>query len=464
MILIVAFILLGITALYSIKHPAIMVAAAFCVYGFEQWAQVKMPFFVVNSTFLNFYVGVLTLLGVGLVALRGHNPLNPFPNGVKLVYAMYIYAYVSILWSTNTTQSLVIGQAYAPYIASSVFLAPLLVYRDSDYKRAFMGTILMGSVIMLMLILGTRIHDWGRTIVIEHDVKVLDKAGEYTDRLSPLAVAEMGAQVGLLILLMNFKGIQRVWSLIRWPVVFAGLYLIVRSGSRGQLMAVFAVAVAFYGASKSKSKAGGAAKAIIGLALFAGLTVVVMSALDAFDRWNVEKMSSEFQETRFSMAGQLFTYWFTRPQRWIFGLGGAASWDPDIIGSYCHVQPVEVLCEFGAVGFVMYATIIIMVIMSWLNTIKIYKGDPSKRGMSVAMAALFAFSFILSLKQGAFIGTPSFGLTAILLFRFEALAIQERDKQASHQAYWRWYQYQQAVQQHAAAQQQPVFGTPYSQA
>ena len=154
MILIFAFILLGITAVYSIKHPSVMVAAAICVFGFEQWAQVKMPFFVINAQLLNLYVGVLTLIGVGTVALRGHNPLDPFPRGVVLVYAIYIYAYVSIIWSVNSMQSAVIMGAYGPYIASSVFLAPLLVYREDQYKKAFLMTVFMGTVIMVLLING----------------------------------------------------------------------------------------------------------------------------------------------------------------------------------------------------------------------------------------------------------------------------------------------------------------------
>ena len=458
MILIVAFILLGITALYSLKHPSVMVAAAICVFGFEQWAQVKMPFFVINAQLLNIYVGVLTLVGVGTVALRGHNPLDPFPRGVIMVYALYIYAYVSIVWSVNWQQSLVIMGAYGPYIASSVFLAPLLVYREDQYKKAFLLTVFMGTVIMFLLITGTKTHDWGRTIVLEHGVKVLDKGGELTDRLSPLAIAEMGGQIALIVLLMNFTGIEKIWSLARYVIVAAGLFLIIRSGSRGQLLAIFAVAVTFFGASRSKSKAGHAVKTVVPLVLLGVLIFATFTALDAFRRWDVGKMTAEFQSTRFDMSVTLLGHWFTSsPARWIFGLGGAASWDASILGAYCHIQPVEVLAEFGVVGFALYVAIIVQVLRSWLNTVGMYKNDPSKRGIAVAIAALFAFSFILSLKQGSFIGTPMFGFTAIMLFRYESLALKHKAKEESQQAaYWQWYQYQQQMAYHNSLQQQPV--------
>jgi hypothetical protein len=441
MILIVAFILLGLTALYSIKQPCIMVAAAICVFGFEQWAQVKMPFFVHNSTFLNLYVGILTLLGVVTVALRGHNPLDPFPNGAKLVYALYIYAYVSIVWSLNAQQSAVIMGAYGPYIASSVFLAPLLVYRPEHFKKAMLTAVLMGTIIMVLLVTGTKIHNWGRTIVLEHNEKVLDKAGELTDRLSPLSIAEMGGQVALIVMLMNFSGLQRIWSLARWFIVFLGLFLIVRSGSRGQLLAIVAVGITFFGASRSKTKAGQAVRSIVSFVGLAGLAMATMVVLDAFDRWNVESMTEDYQQTRFEMSGILLSYWFqSGPLQWIFGLGGAASWDSSLLGGYCHVQPIEVLSEFGIVGFGLYLAIIYQLFRSWLRVMKIYKADPEKRGMSVALAALFAFSFMLSLKQGSFIGTPMFGLLAILLFRYESLAVKEHSQQQANRAYWHWCQ------------------------
>lgn len=459
MILIVAFILLGVTALYSIKQPCIMVAAAVCVFGFEQWAQVKMPFFVHNSTVLNIYVGVFTLLGVITVALRGHNPLNPFPTGVKLVYAIYIYGYVSIIWSINARQSAVIMGAYGPYIASSVFLAPLLVYRPEHFKKALLTAVLMGTIIMVLLITGTKIHDWGRTIVLEHNVKVLDKGGEYTDRLSPLAIAEMGGQVALIVMLMNFSGLQRIWSLARWFIVALGFFLIVRSGSRGQLLAIFVVGITFFGASRSQSKAGQAVRSVVSLALLAGLAIATMLVLDAFDRWNVESMTEDYQQTRFETSSILLSYWFqSSPLRWIFGLGGAASWDDRILGAYCHVQPVEVLAEFGVIGFGLYVAIIYQLFRSWLNVTKIYRADPQKRGMSVALAALFSFTFILSLKQGSFIGTPMFGMFAIMLFRYEALAVRELAEERAKQTYWHWYQYQQQAAALQATTPSPLAG------
>ena len=193
------------------------------------------------------------------------------------------------------------------------------------------------------------------------------------------------------------------------------------------------------------------------LVLLGALVFAVFTALDAFRRWDVETMTKEFQATRFEMSMTLLGHWFTSsPARWIFGLGGAASWDSSILGAYCHIQPVEVLAEFGVVGFGLYLAIIYHVVRSWLNTVNIYKSDPSKRGICVAIAALFAFSFILSLKQGSFIGTPMFGFTAIMLFRYESLALKHQAKEKSQQTYWQWYQYQQQVAQHNLQQQQPV--------
>ncbi len=67
-------------------------------------------------------------------------------------------------------------------------------------------------------------------------------------------------------------------------------------------------------------------------------------------------MGKTLESTRVAYSLQLLSYWFSKgPIYWMFGIGSSASFHPNIVGIYCHVVIVEVLCELGLLGLGLYA-------------------------------------------------------------------------------------------------------------
>ena len=66
---------------------------------------------------------------------------------------------------------------HLPYIVTFVGLIPLIVQDPRDVKLVLKLTLFFGTFVMLLLLLGTRVHAWGRTIVVEEGMGVLDRVG-----------------------------------------------------------------------------------------------------------------------------------------------------------------------------------------------------------------------------------------------------------------------------------------------
>lgn len=430
---------MGLIAILSIRRPPILIGVAVCLFSFEQWTQVKSTYFVQHATLINYFFGVLTLVVIASVAIRGQNPFDPFPNGQRLMWLLFLFLAASVIWSVNVMQSFTIVKQFMPYVATIIVLTPMVLRTEKDFETALMSILYIGSVIAVLLIIGTQVHEWGRTI--QSVGQVVDRRGEASDRLSPLAIAEMAGGVAIVALMLNFTGINRIWSTLRWFVVIMSVFLIVRSESRGQLFAVVAAIAIFYGASRTKSK---------GIQIVYGSLILGTLAIMAFflfaqlgtdhgKRWDVDYMKEDFASTRIAMSVKLLEFWLSStPFQWFFGLGTAASFDSEVVGYYCHIIPVEVLCELGFIGFSIYGAIMYFTARAFLRLLDYYESDRVRRGQVAAMGALFFFSFLLTLKQGTLIGSVYFGLFSVVLCRFEAVGAKSKRIEKTKKAFWLW--------------------------
>ena len=130
---------------------------------------------------------------------------------------------------------------------------------------------MFGTIVMLLLLTGTHIHAWGRTIEVAGGAGVVDRVGELRTRLAPLAVAELGGQMLIIAVLMNFRGLGRIWQQLRWVIVVLALAIIYRSGSRGQLIAAMMSIVMFIIFSRGTKKAFGWVAAAVSTFLILGV-------------------------------------------------------------------------------------------------------------------------------------------------------------------------------------------------
>ena len=442
-------------------RPSTAVAFAVCVYGFEQWCQANSAFFARNSSYINLSFGVITLLAVIAVVLRGRDPINPLTGGTWSFLALFSYAGVSCIWSLDRDTSLFLYQYYLPYILTFSVLLPMCITDKEDMRTGLLATLMFGTVVMLLLVVGTRVHAWGRTIETAHTV--VDRVGGERNRLGPLAIAEMAGQVMLIAVLMNFRGADRVWQVSRWAIALLSLALIYRSGSRGQLIAVIFCAIVFImfsrGTKKLSSWVGAcvAGSLIIGFAAFSYINLVDAGQSH---RWDLERMQNQFSNTRIEFVSRLLTFWVeSSPMNWLFGLGSSASYDTRIIGRYCHVVVVEVLAELGFFGFGIFMLFVYFVTRDSLRLYKYSKGNDRDRGVAVALISLFGYGVVLSFKQGSLI-THHFTFAAgLMICRYAAIVAKEAAVEKKKQMAAQWYAYYQSIA-HAqqAGSQQPTPG------
>ncbi len=388
-----------------------------------------------------------------LIVLKGKNPLNPMTGAAWTWLALFMYAVISCVWSPNRETSLFLLKYHLPYIITFVGLIPLIVQDPRDVRYVLKLTLFFGTFVMLLLLLGTRIHAWGRTIVIEQGMGVMDRVGNQRARLGPLAVASMAGQIMIIGVLMNFVGIGRVWQLLRWFVGFLALALIFRSQSRGQLIAAILAMMSLIPYGRGTKRITSLVVGLTSIALIMVTTIIAFNAFgDTGNRWTLDTMESTFQSTRLAYSSELLTEWGqSGPLHWLFGLGSSASFDilksdqsifashGRASGTYCHVVVVEILAELGFFGLCIYLLFLGLVVRDALRLLRLSKNSVVDRGVAAATVAVLLFQFILTFKEGSFLThTFTFGW-GLILARMTALKLAENSRER-RQAIWRWYQ------------------------
>ena len=430
----VALILLGF-AVAICYRPAYVMSLAFCIYPFEQWAQVKSAFFAGNGSAINFAFGFLVLLALLMVVIRGKNPLNPLTPGAVVCFSLFLYAGASCLWSVDSNVSIFMFKFNLPYVTTFIFLVPLVIHDSKDLRAGIMGTLIFGSVLMVMLVTSTTTNELGRGVEYRHDfVNVTHRGGRTQEELTPLALAEMAGTLAIIAILMNYSGSARIWSLLRWGVVLLALLLIVRSGSRGQLIGL-AVVPFFVGVSRGRS--GRVATILVGAAVFVvGLLIVVFALSGATEvignRFQVDKALESFEESRLGMCSIMLSEWvYGGPSAWLFGLGSSASWV--LMGIYPHVVVVEVLVELGIVGLLLLSVVTFCCIGDWLKLIKLSDSDKVKRGLYGTLGGVGAYLILLTFKQGSLLTHPPLFMLTMVVFRMAAIATKESKREKARQ-------------------------------
>ena len=128
-----------------------------------------------------------------------------------------------------------------------------LLFRDlKDVRLGFIATVILAVGLAVLLISTTRIHEWGRTIDFGGNVEGT-RYDMGRSRGNPLAIADLGAALGGIAVLLYFPKGNKIWSLLKWGAVFLGFALIFRSGSRGQFVGMVAAVAAMYKFSRPKT-------------------------------------------------------------------------------------------------------------------------------------------------------------------------------------------------------------------
>jgi hypothetical protein len=403
---VVAILLVG-----SIRRPAFALGAFLSMFALEQWGSTTISFVASNGSFTNYLALVIVTLAFGLrLFKRGGLRLVNGPTHV-VVILFYMYAAASILWTPAHDAAMTEWKAQAPYLLFSVVLLPLLIRNPDDAVEGLLGTIIAGAILAAALAF---LVDWGyRSIESEVD------AGEAV-RL-PLAIAHLGAIMFVsAVLFFRWRGIAALAAL---GLLAISIILVIKTGSRGQLISMVLSAMLFLPVSRGWSLSRGALAGIAAAALAMAVIWIFLPDLSNLlstqeGRFDADRAVGDYEERIAAASRLLDAYLSSGVLTLLFGLGSSASFSPGIVGFYVHIVPVEILCELGVVGFILFVTALGLAVRALVRLAFIISSPQISPATRRAVACLSAFALIellLSFKQGSVVRDVNLFLFPILI-------------------------------------------------
>jgi hypothetical protein len=406
--------LLALLTVATLRAPAVALAGILCLFGLEQWGANSSFLLAQHNVVTNLAIGALVLVGLSIRVVRRECLLCKWTPAATAIVALYGYAFCTLAWTPDIEVVLEQWRKVTPYLLTVVAAAPLLAGKLDDVRLAFDWTVFVGAILCaLALVLG----NWGARglIVVGSSMEVETNA---------LAIASMGGTVfiiSVLSLQRHMPLLKRVLFIVAIPLA---LGVMLRSGSRGQLIAAALAVMVAWPLAYPQKHLGSIVLWVGGLATVAavGWWLTEYVAVDSL-RWTAEQTSGDV-EGRLSGAFALLHTAFSSPMTMLFGLGNSSAFH--YLGHYPHVTPLEVLAEEGLVGAALYGGILYITCRSVFRLLRVV-GQSSGQHLRTSVAvlgALFLFELVLTTKQGALLSSYFVFVYAMLLNRMEALTAQ----------------------------------------
>jgi hypothetical protein len=396
-------LLMGSLIALSLTRPAVAVGAILSMFAIEQWAQANNALFTRYAWLTNVLVGLMACFAVAMKILRNERVVTPLPKQFWAPVAVLAWWMIARLWTIAPDDAAAINWRSAPYWIVSFVMLTLLVSNFRDMRSALYVLITIGACLLpvfAMSYTGTE-----REIQFERSgaaVGQLDLKGG-----NPLAIATFAGTVSIAAILMNFRGMARFWTVLRWAVVAVGIIVSIRSGSRGQLFALIVVVLAFLPLSRRINNLAGFAGLVMGVLIFGVLLSAVYGQFATDRRWEPTQWFDAYTQGRVNTSVILLNEWFDAgPVAWLLGLGAAASYQVTGLWFYPHLVMAEVLGELGLIGFVILWLVPIFGFAAVKQAWPYVKDHPEMRGIIATVAAMFLFDIVLSFKQGSVVGYP----------------------------------------------------------
>lgn len=406
--LIYLFVMVGL--LFRIfKDPAAVLTLVPNLFGLEQWAQASHNFFLAHSAVTNIVAGCLVLLAVAVHLGKGQLRGTWVRGVTGPLVVLFVYAFLSTFWAPPAAASGMRFIEAFPYLVTLVLLVSLTVQEPRDLGVALRSMMIFGTVLAIALL---AFVEWeGRRVLFG-----VDSHGEFIAG-NPLAVGTLGGTLVLLGVLYRSERSRLLTHVLRAVVVVLGLALVVRSGSRGQLMGALAVGGVFWFLAHSSRQLFKPLVGLVGMALLLTLTSVIKDLFWAGDaRFAADRVEGDYAG-RLDAAAVLLERWLESPFSTFFGLGSSASYDPRILGGYPHVVPAEVLGELGLIGFGIYCWVVLAALAAGLRAFRAVQGNVLLRANVVCFIALWVYALLLTTKQGSMLLAHEFFLYSLLLGR-----------------------------------------------
>ena len=399
----------------SVRHVSYALVALTCMFAFEQWGGIHIPFIAQNGTLVN--LGILLLCAIAWFRLPTGTTFEfiTYPNRV-LILMLLLYAFASTLWAPLDANATARFMDSIHYLIFAVVIAPLLVMNAKEFTRYLNAVTVVGGVLVVLFAYVPSFE--GRGMVVEYDF-------EETLHL-PLALGDFAGVVMLItVLRMRGKLLPVLWALF---VFGSAIFLIVKTGSRGQLIfALGALVIAMPARWKRFSVNKVVLYGLLGLMAAAAFFVVTVTENTLSSRM---EYSDSATMSRVMMISILLEAWASDPMALIFGLGSSASWSQELVQFYPHVVPLEILGELGFVGFIMFSLVVVSLFLrAFSGTLK----DGVEEQSLIDFCALFGafvFALLISCKQGTLIFSTDLLMYAVLAEKCFVLG-RQRDRSRS---------------------------------
>lgn len=392
----IVFVMLLAMLIASIRRPAYAVSAVLCMFVMEQWAQALDIFFLHNNQLLNLAFGVIVIVALISSVVRFGWPLVDYPVAGYLTLLFFLYCFISTFWSPEFQQSYDIFLSAFPYMAVFLIIPPLLVKNIEDFRAVIIGYLVIGAFLTFTLLVTVNWENRG----------IILGAGRQIARGNPLEIGTMGGNLIVMAMLMIASFRTPAKKLSMYFIAFIATILLIKSGSRGQLLFAMGALLLFWPLAKGK---GSIANTVVVLFSFAIFGVIVSTALNFFwhgnSRWTIDKMYADFMG-RFDMSTALLGHWVSDAAAIVIGLGNSSSYH--LIGYYPHIVPLEILAEEGFIGFLLFLSIVLLAFRATIQMLLRTAGNVLTRPLIAVYGGLFVYSLGLTFKQGSAIGSLVF--------------------------------------------------------
>lgn len=405
----------------ALRSPAWAYAGGLFMKPIDFLGQFGSPFLFQHGMTLN--VVLVGLLSVAALSnqVRGARLRIGKRTVLLLACSCWFYAAASLVWSAAPERALESWRYHLPYIILSALIMPMLVRTRTDVAAA------ARSIFWLGLPLAIVFAAFGHWEAVTRNLYVSWSSTEFI--WDPLAFGELsGALMIASAIGPSVHTNRSISNLLRLLGMCVALVLVVFSGSRGQMAAMILISLILAPAIIRKftlTRMTGVIGATLVLVAIGAYTLSGQIELDS--RWGKEH-TLESALIRTEAVRVLFSQWLTQPEAMIFGLGNGSSYSPTLLGMYPHVVTLEVLAEQGFIGFALFMTLIVISIRNCVSLLALVRAENVEFARAAAVwVALFWFSYVLSWKQGSFVGATWLLGHAILVERIRALVLQKHE-------------------------------------
>ena len=381
------------------KTPGIAAAMVWSMVVLESVVQQGNSFLLQNARFMNFLVGgVAAVSAVWAIMNRRYQGI-PIPKQVWLYALLIGFCLVSYVWSVSPDDTAARRNSALPYIMAFGFLAPMCIFDEKQLAAAIKTTIGFGALIVLANVLS----ETGRRGII------LDYASGKAIEANPLAAASYAAYVAIACLFSLWgKKLASPLSLVKIGIIFLCLVNMIKSGSRGQLVA-FAMVSMFWlpimnKASVKRSIVSSGLAFVVATALVIA-AVYMVDALGWKGRWDFQQLMDDGQARVRASFEMVEHNYRAGPMYWIIGLGTSASFA--YLGTYPHNVYFETYAEEGIVGVILLGSIIYLSLRQGFSMMRSGSLSPLARENTAILMAIYTFNLMLAAKQGSLLGSSS---------------------------------------------------------